>query len=627
MAFFCAVAAGGLFAWIAVQIGFYAAWILFFNLLLSAYMAIALTPVLIANVPDVATTPYGYALSLLCIAIATLAIAYGLTYACVSGRLRAAFPRAFDNVGAGLLGFLAGFLTWSFLTFAFCLTPVSQLGVCTAFGFDAQSQKTNTAFLCWWCDRLHGFVSAVDTPSSKDSAHALLAKVSAPAAEIAKSEALPESPEPPKQSPPAPLAPAAKTPLQPELDRTLPRIDQPSTLAGEIPDAANAGSKSFGAESGATPGARPVRRAESVEEEFARQHVVAGTPDAVEAAVARRQVGIIEIADDCNAEQFDLLQTELLQRWVSDGGILWANNNVLSLFGIHYSELVQWSKEMHCTASGSAEAAPILADCKRVTLKDVGGKAHALSSRGVMPLLTLESDLPFKHKAGTPCWSLVPYGKGWISDTKTVDVTRDDGARFWRNFRRFCLNKAFLSAPSGEEPWRAQPPRMAPRRGVPFPGSPYPPAMRPATPPRGLSGVWQASTGAQFHIRDDGKALTINLRSGNMIQVFTGKLVPREDGADTKSYAGSVDVVFRMNAPKSYTIDVTVTLGEAGQLRLRCSKWPQRWYRGRVVEWRPLTDVWTRADSDRERGSRRMRDEGWRDEGTTVPSPSGRGLG
>ncbi len=51
MIFWLAVLVGGLFAWIAVQIGFYAAWIMFFNLLLSAYVAIFLTPVLVTDGP------------------------------------------------------------------------------------------------------------------------------------------------------------------------------------------------------------------------------------------------------------------------------------------------------------------------------------------------------------------------------------------------------------------------------------------------------------------------------------------------------------------------------------------------------------------------------------------------
>ena len=181
MVFWLAVAVGGLFAWVAVQIGFYATWILFFHLLLAAYAAIFLTPVIIANVPAATTTDYGYAMIFLCVAVATLCIAYGICFACLTGHLRVEFPKIFDGIFAGLLGFQAGFLVLSFLTFTFCLTPMGQSDFGKTFGLDAQSQRSNIAFLCWWCDRVHGLVSRPGPqPNSRDEV-ALLQKVSAPA--------------------------------------------------------------------------------------------------------------------------------------------------------------------------------------------------------------------------------------------------------------------------------------------------------------------------------------------------------------------------------------------------------------------------------------------------------------
>ena len=181
MVFWLAVVVGGVFAWIAVQIGFYATWILFFHLLLAAYVAIFLTPVIIANVPAATTTDYGFALILLSVAVATLCIAYGICFACLTGHLRVEFPKIFDSAIAGLLGFQAGFLVWSFLAFTFCLTPLSKADFSKTFGFDAQSQKSNIAFLCWWCDRFHGFVSCPGPqPSSRDEV-ALLEKAALPA--------------------------------------------------------------------------------------------------------------------------------------------------------------------------------------------------------------------------------------------------------------------------------------------------------------------------------------------------------------------------------------------------------------------------------------------------------------
>ena len=105
MVFWLAVLVGALFAWIAVRIGFYATWILFFHLLLAAYVAIFLAPVVIADVPAATAIPgYGYALTLVSIAVATLFVAYGTCYACLSGRLRLEFPRVLRHHRGGRAG-------------------------------------------------------------------------------------------------------------------------------------------------------------------------------------------------------------------------------------------------------------------------------------------------------------------------------------------------------------------------------------------------------------------------------------------------------------------------------------------------------------------------------------------
>ena len=247
-----------------------------------------------------------------------------------------------------------------------------------------------------------------------------------------------------------------------------------------------------------------------MDEELSHRRMMIYSSDAVPAAVANPEVRIIEVTDACNADRFDARQTKLLQDWVSQGGILWVNNNVLKLFGIHYSRLERDNHQWLCTVSEAADVAPLVGDCKKVTLTGAGSKARILAAKGVMPLLMLESSDPFDQQPGMPCWSLVRYGKGWISDRKPVDRTRDDGEQFWRNFCRFCLGKERLDVASGEE---------SPAGGPP-----------PAAAPRGpLSGAWQASTGAQFRIDDDGKIVTIDLIASDALQRLTGRLVRRDE--------------------------------------------------------------------------------------------------
>jgi hypothetical protein len=567
MVFWLAVAVGGIFAWIAVQIGFYATWILFFHLVLSAYMALFLTPIIVANVPAATTTDYGYALILMSVAIATLCIAYGICFACLTGHLRVEFPKIFDSIIAGLLGFQAGFLVLSFLTFTLCLTPLSKADFCKTIGFDATSQKSNIAFMCWWCDRFHGLVSCPGPqPNSKDEV-AFLEKKSAPPPMEDSGVDTEGAPAKLGAPPPPPPSNMAHKPAAPESSQTAVKANE-TAVASPVehphPSAAPSPVPTSGA--GAQPSHPP---AESLEQELARRRVIIHTPEELDAAIAKQEVRIIDVADVCTVDKLDAKRTEILQRWVSDGGILWVNNDVLTLFGVQHSRLASWGGELYCRVSAKAEVSSIMSDCKKVALKDVGGKAHALASRGVMPLLALESDIPLKHPAGTTCWSLVPYGKGWISDPKPVDMTQYDGAQFWHNFCGFCLRKEPRDARTGEEP------RSDDK----------------------LSGVWQAANGARFLIDDDGKTLAIDLISGEGIHVLTGKLVRPNPTADPKSLAGTFDVGFAANASKQYVIDVTMTASDGNHLRLHYENWPKWNSQGRLIGKVALTELWTRSDS------------------------------
>jgi hypothetical protein len=209
MVFWTAVLVGGIFTWIALQIGFYATWILFFNLLLSVYVAIFLTPIAISRVQAATSTAYGYALTFLSIAVATLLISYGICWAWLSSEERIRFPKVLESLGAGLLGFLAGFLLASFLAVALCLTPLTQRDFFKKIGLDAESQESTKSYLCWWCDRLHVLVkSSADTEDTPADCEEAVQKLWDKAAELAAAkppEAAPADVVPPDSAkPPAP---------------------------------------------------------------------------------------------------------------------------------------------------------------------------------------------------------------------------------------------------------------------------------------------------------------------------------------------------------------------------------------------------------------------------------------
>lgn len=124
----------------------------------------------------------------------------------------------------------------------------------------------------------------------------------------------------------------------------------------------------------------------------------------------------------------------MLRRWVADGGFLWANNDVLKLFSIKYTSDFWLQGSQECKSGVLPQVCPIMAGCSRVLVTKRSPAARNLSYMNVIPLLTCSS-----REENYTYWSLVKYGNGWVSDAKTVDQTKFDGARFWLNFRLFCL--------------------------------------------------------------------------------------------------------------------------------------------------------------------------------------------
>ncbi len=160
MVFWIGILVGGLFAWLAIRIGFYETWVMLFNIVISIYLAIHLQPLIADFVPTSARMLYSNALIVMATAIASFLTLHGITYVLFTSQFRISFPKVFDILGAGLLGFFAGFTVWSFASFLVCITPISQNTLVKEFGFNRQ--QANVSSLCWWCNLVNGVVSRPD---------------------------------------------------------------------------------------------------------------------------------------------------------------------------------------------------------------------------------------------------------------------------------------------------------------------------------------------------------------------------------------------------------------------------------------------------------------------------------
>jgi hypothetical protein len=158
MVFWIAILAGIGFVWLAVRLGFYETWILFFNVLVSMYLGIFLTPMIVSFAPasgEVAS--YGVALSMVVLAGGCFAILQGLSYVFLTGQFSISFPRLFDIPLSGLLGFVAGFLALSFAALTVTTTPLARHRIVSTLGFNRQSQQATITCIAWGCDLIHAF--------------------------------------------------------------------------------------------------------------------------------------------------------------------------------------------------------------------------------------------------------------------------------------------------------------------------------------------------------------------------------------------------------------------------------------------------------------------------------------
>ncbi|KPK50187.1 MAG: hypothetical protein AMK72_02825 [Planctomycetes bacterium SM23_25] len=152
-----------------------------------------------------------------------------------------------------------------------------------------------------------------------------------------------------------------------------------------------------------------------------------------------RSIHVVRVSTDCTADKFDSAEARLLKDWVASGGIVWARNDVPSLFDVSFERRSAFGWQGECTPSSNPDLSPILAGIQRAQVRWEHSEMANLSCERVVPLLSAETTA-FGGTQGRKCiWSLVPYGKGWLSDVKKIDETKYDGARFWLNFRMFCL--------------------------------------------------------------------------------------------------------------------------------------------------------------------------------------------
>jgi len=157
MVLLAGILVGGLCIWFAVKIGFYETWAMLFNIVISIYVALFLAQPIVKILPEEASSiRCCEALTLIVLATGTFLILHGITYILFTSQFKVTFPKIFDILFAGFLGFFGGYLVLSFAAIIIALTP---FGV--HVGITKEIVKNNMSYSCSYhlFDGINWFVS------------------------------------------------------------------------------------------------------------------------------------------------------------------------------------------------------------------------------------------------------------------------------------------------------------------------------------------------------------------------------------------------------------------------------------------------------------------------------------
>ena len=177
-----------LFAYIGARRGFYEMLVFAFNLGLSVYLGLFLTPCLVTTIPATLDIPGGLPLTLLLLSLMIFLILFGVSFLLFTGQFTVPFPKILDVLASSLIGFLSGFFLISFLCLILTMIPTPQVPD-TLNGIDMGS---NRGMLRIVCDSIHALVGKKNDYSTDTVIHWLQEK----AETIHPQNALSEVPDP-----------------------------------------------------------------------------------------------------------------------------------------------------------------------------------------------------------------------------------------------------------------------------------------------------------------------------------------------------------------------------------------------------------------------------------------------
>ncbi len=158
MVFWIAILVGCAALYLATRIGFFDTLVLSFNMLISIYVGIYSARTFIDLVPSAASFVYGTATTVGAISLIFFLFLCGLSHVLLTGQFKVAFPKVFDVLLSGFVGFCTGILLISYTVFILSIMPLAK----TMPFLDPTNTKANVSLLCLFCDQVQNLVAARD---------------------------------------------------------------------------------------------------------------------------------------------------------------------------------------------------------------------------------------------------------------------------------------------------------------------------------------------------------------------------------------------------------------------------------------------------------------------------------
>jgi uncharacterized membrane protein required for colicin V production len=145
-----AIAMGFVFAVFGYRRGFYATWAMLFNIAISIYLSVMLTPTAAAFLPAVfpdgakssdGSFWYAYAGIAAAVAFVSFVILQVIAMAYFTGAFNISLPKVVDRLGATLIGFAAGYVLWGFICFLVLIMPKSENVFLKTFTATSESKE------------------------------------------------------------------------------------------------------------------------------------------------------------------------------------------------------------------------------------------------------------------------------------------------------------------------------------------------------------------------------------------------------------------------------------------------------------------------------------------------------